>query len=165
MCIFCAPVHLSPLLEASSILSEWTLVLKYLCYNMCSLVNLFHLDLYIPFIKKHIRQVSTWVNYSIHSTIRVIHVPGAWVYIGKNWGNAAGCVTFIWLVGDEVTGWCSRSHPSGSNQSGLPRAYERRDLIAVEILLCARSELCNFPDILSFNPNHNLVSWFYSEVY
>ena len=45
----------------------------------------------------------------------------------QNWGTGggrgAGYVTLLWLVGGEVTGWCSRNlnhQPSGSNQSGVP---------------------------------------------
>lgn len=40
----------------------------------------------------------------------------------KIWGRAAGCVTFLWLVGGQVTGWCSGNpdhQPSQSSQSGL----------------------------------------------
>ena len=39
---------------------------------------------------------------------------------GKLKGRAAGCMTFFWLVGNEVIGWWSRNpnqQPSGSNQS------------------------------------------------
>ena len=38
---------------------------------------------------------------------RTLHDLGERVFIGKIWGKSAGCVTFLWLVGGEVTGWCS----------------------------------------------------------
>ena len=43
--------------------------------------------------------------------------------------------------------------------SGRQEDYVRKrgDVIAIEILLSVRSELCDFPNILSFNPNRGLV--------
>ena len=44
------------------------------------------------------------------------------VFKEKFSGRAAECVTFFWLVGGEVTGWCSRNlslQSSGCKQSGV----------------------------------------------
>ena len=48
--------------------------------------------------------------------------PRAGIFKGNIWVRAAKYMTFFWLVGGEVTGWCIRnlSHqPSGSNQSEI----------------------------------------------